>query len=67
MYKFLLVFPPDESVKKEICSPQSHPEPLLRLESPYKALYSIYALRRGLDQQLQDVRINPNPLPMVLS
>ena len=52
---FLKAFPPHETVTVMVCVKDSPLGLIFPLETPFKVLYSIYALRTCLEQQLQNV------------
>lgn len=58
VFDFLVTFPPDESVTGPVCSPESPIEDVFPRQSPFKILYSIFALKHCLLHQLRNVPSN---------
>lgn len=54
VYEFLNLFPPHQTITTLVCSSDSPPASAFPPASPFKILYSVYALRRCLLHQLQN-------------
>ena len=57
VFDFLANFPPHESVTALVCAKGSPIEDVFPRQSPFKILYSVYALQSCLERQLRNVRL----------
>lgn len=59
VFDFLITFEPHKTIVGMVCSENTSLASLFPPEVPYKGLYSVYALKTALSNQLQDVRYHP--------
>ena len=60
VFDFLITFEPHKTIVNMVCSENTSLASLFPPEVPYKGLYSVYALKTALSNQLQDVRYLPS-------
>ena len=59
VFDFLITFEPHKTIVDMVCGEDTSLASLFPPEVPYKGLYSVYALKTALSNQLQDVRYLP--------
>ena len=67
VFDFLITFEPHKTIVEMVCSENASLASLFPTEVPYKGLYSVYALKTALSNQLQDVRYLPRPFLKTLN